>query len=97
MYHAWTNKDFKFFSFTEELTYQEPMDLPHYCIEKYTRFNDMSAFDGMDKGTDVGTMQNADSDSDCDANKYFHGDSKPSKPAAVNNGTFGKQPMNETS
>jgi hypothetical protein len=43
------------------------MDLPRYCIEKYPRFNDMSAFDGTyvgtDAGTDVGTMQNADFDS----------------------------------
>jgi hypothetical protein len=39
-------KDFKFFSFNE-LTYQEPFDLPHYCIEKYPRFNDMSSNIGV--------------------------------------------------
>jgi hypothetical protein len=68
------------------------MDLPRYCIEKYPRFNDMSAIDGTDvgtdAGTDVGTMQNADSDSD----KEILEDSKPSKPAAITNGTFGKRP-----
>ena len=86
-FRARTNKDFKFFSFTE-VTYQEPMDLPRYCIEKYPRFNDMSAFDGTDVGTDAGTMLNAD----CDSEDNLLEDIKPSKPAALTNGTFGKRP-----